>query len=101
MNNSNKLKNSSFNKESLNRGDLVLSSPIKNYLFSFHTPPELSSSFDDISPSGHIRIPINICGIILQTKHIKNTIHCLVLWSNEFGFGWTDNHHLKIISNIP
>jgi hypothetical protein len=93
MNNSNKLKNSSSNP--LNHGTLVTHN--QKYLFCFHSPPWSSSSACDIEPSGHFKIPPKTFGIILQSKPGHNKNHCLVLWTN--GFGWTDDQHLKIISN--
>ena len=100
MNNSNKLKNSSSNKSSLKHGDLILSSPINNYcIYCFYSPPWQSSAIDDIEPNGHFKILPNILGIILQSKPGPSMNHCLVLWTNGSGSGWTDDQHLKIISN--
>ncbi len=90
MNNSNKLKNSSFD-----HGTLVTHS--QKYLFCFHATPWSSSAACDIEPSGHIKIPPATLGIILQSKPHNNKNHCLVLWTS--GLGWSDDQWLTIISN--
>lgn len=90
MNNLNKLKNSSFN-----HGTLVTHS--QKYLFCFQ-PSWSSSAACDIEPIEHITIPAATLGIILQSKPHNNKNHCLVLRTSG-GLGWTDDQHLKIISN--